>query len=45
MTELREHRDDLDCGRLILTHLGDEMAKQRGQIEIDTADDGLAIKL
>ena len=45
LRELREHRDDLDCGRLILTHLGDEMAKQRGQIEIDTADDGLAIKL
>jgi len=45
LQELREHRDDLDCGRLILTHLGDEMAKQRGQIEIDTADDGLAIKL
>lgn len=44
LRELREHRDDLDCGRLILTHLGDEMAKQRGQIEIDTADDGLAIK-
>ena len=45
LDELREHRDDLDCGRLILTHLGDEMAKQRGQIEIDTADDGMAIKL
>jgi ribonuclease BN (tRNA processing enzyme) len=45
LQELREHRDDFDCGRLILTHLGDEMAKQRGQIEIETADDGMAIKL
>jgi len=45
LQELREHRDDLDCGRLILTHLGEEMAQQRGQIEIETADDGLAIKI
>lgn len=45
LEELREHRDDFDCGRLILTHLGDEMADQRGQIEIETADDGLIVKL
>lgn len=45
LRELREHRDEFDCGRLILTHLGHEMAKQRGQIEIETADDGLAVKL
>ena len=45
LRELREHRDDLDCGRLILTHLGHKMANQRGQIEIETADDGMAVKL
>jgi ribonuclease BN (tRNA processing enzyme) len=45
LEELREHRDDLDCGRLILTHLGEEMSGERGQIEIETADDGLAVKL
>lgn len=45
LEELREHRDDLDCGRLILTHLGEEMSAQRGQIELETADDGLAVKL
>lgn len=45
LEELREHRDDLDCGRLILTHLGQEMSDQRGQIEIETADDGMAVKL
>jgi ribonuclease BN (tRNA processing enzyme) len=45
LEELREHRDDLDCGRLILTHLGREMAERRGQIEIETADDGLTVKL
>ena len=45
LEELRSHRDDLDCGRLVLTHLGEEMSRQRGQIEIETADDGMAIKL
>ncbi len=45
LEELREHRDDLDCGRLILTHLGEDMSKERGQIEIETADDGMAVKL
>ena len=45
LDELREHRDDLDCGRLILTHLGEDMAHERGQIEIDTADDGMVVKL
>jgi ribonuclease BN (tRNA processing enzyme) len=45
LDEIREHRDDLDCGRLILTHLGEEMALERGRLEIETADDGLAVKL
>lgn len=45
LDELREHRDDLDCGRLILTHLGEEMSQERGQIEIETADDGMAVEL
>ena len=45
LEELREHRDDFDCGRLILTHLGADMTGERGQIEIETADDGMAVKL
>jgi len=45
LAELREHRDDLDCGRLILTHLGESMTGRRGQIELETADDGFAVKL
>lgn len=45
LQQLREHRDELDCERLILTHLGHDMSDRRGQIEIETADDGLAIKL
>lgn len=45
LEELREHRDDFDCGRLILTHLGEEMSRLRGQLELETADDGFAVKL
>jgi len=45
LEEIREHRDDIDCGRLMLTHLGDSMQRLRGEIEIETADDGLAVKL
>jgi ribonuclease BN (tRNA processing enzyme) len=45
LEELREHRDDLDCGRMLLTHLGEGMSRRRGQIEFETADDGLAVKL
>ncbi len=45
LDQLIEHRDEFDVGSLVLTHLGSEMAKQRGQCEIDTADDGLIVKL
>lgn len=45
LEELREHRDDLDTNRLILTHLGEEMSRERGKIELETADDGMAVKL
>jgi ribonuclease BN (tRNA processing enzyme) len=45
LEELRAHRRELDCGRLVLTHLGEEMAQRRGQLELDTADDGLLIRL
>ncbi len=45
LEELRAHRGAFDCGRLILTHLGEEMSRERGQIEIETADDGMAVKL
>jgi len=45
LDQLLEHRDRFDVGSLVLTHLGDEMAGLRGQCELDTADDGLMIKL
>ncbi len=37
---LQERADELDCGRLILTHLGDEMVPFRGRLDLETADDG-----
>ena len=45
LDEIVEHQAEFDCGRLILTHLGAEMADQRGRCEIETADDGLVQKL
>ena len=42
---LAERRDRFDCGQMILTHLGSEMIPYRGRTEIDTADDGLSVKL
>jgi ribonuclease BN (tRNA processing enzyme) len=45
LEELAERRDDFDCARLVATHLGAEMAKRRGACEIETADDGLVIRL
>ena len=38
-------KSSFDCGRIILTHLGAQMANRRGQCEFETADDGLTIKL
>ena len=42
---LWEQRPLFDCDRLLLTHLGSEMSDRRGLCEIDTADDGLVVKL
>ena len=43
--ELVEHRDEFDCGRMILTHLGADMAERRGRCDFETADDGLKLAL
>jgi ribonuclease BN (tRNA processing enzyme) len=42
---LCERREEFDCGRMVLTHLGSEMADRRGRCAFETADDGLAIKI
>ena len=42
---LLDQRERFDCGRILLTHLGDEMADRRGQCAYETADDGLSVRL
>ena len=45
LEELSDHRNEFDCGRHVLTHLGKEMADLRGRVDFETADDGLVVKL
>jgi ribonuclease BN (tRNA processing enzyme) len=42
---LVERAGSFACGRLVLTHLGAQMAPLRGRLELETADDGLTIEL
>lgn len=42
---LETHAERFDCGRLLLTHLGPAMSERRGQLAIETADDGLTLEL
>lgn len=43
--ELAGRRGAFDCGRMLLTHLGAEMAARRGSLALETADDGMLVKL
>jgi ribonuclease BN (tRNA processing enzyme) len=45
LRELSSRRSQFECGRMVLTHLGQEMTDRRGRCGFETADDGLAIKL
>lgn len=40
-----EHRPEFDTKRFILTHLGREVLKRRGELEIELASDGLVVEL
>jgi len=42
---LLQKRKQLDCQRLLLTHMGPEMLAQIGQLELETLDDGDIIVL
>ena len=42
---LIERRDQLDCRRLIITHLGPEMLANREALEIEAAVDGVTIEI
>jgi len=40
-----EHRHELGCRRIILTHLGESMLKRCGSLEFECAQDGMYIEL
>lgn len=42
---IREHRDELDAGRLVLTHMSPDMLSRLGEVEDETAYDGLVLEL
>lgn len=42
---LRAKRDELDCRRLILTHLGADVLARADELELECASDGLTIDL
>jgi ribonuclease BN (tRNA processing enzyme) len=43
--ELVANRSRFDCGRVILTHLGQEMVDRRATSDFEVADDGLKIRI
>ena len=45
LEELAETRPVFDCGRLVLTHLGEDMRSLNDYGPFEVADDGLVIKL
>jgi len=45
LEEMSERRNEFDCGRILLTHLGEEMRSLRDYAGYDVADDDLIIKL
>jgi ribonuclease BN (tRNA processing enzyme) len=42
---LSAHREEFECGRMILTHLGSAMHARRNKLDFEVADDGLALEL
>lgn len=42
---LAEHRAQLSCRRLVLTHMSEDMLAHRGEIDVETAEDGRTIVL
>lgn len=43
--ELMEHRSELDCGEMILTHLGEETIAHLSEVELPYATDGMTLEL
>ena len=45
LDQIKKKETEFNCDRMILTHLGNEMSKARNEAGIETADDGLKVKL
>lgn len=43
--EIAAHREELHCGRIVLTHLGPEAVARRGDMPFEVAEDGMSITL
>jgi ribonuclease BN (tRNA processing enzyme) len=43
--KLLEHRGELDCRRIILTHLGPTMLERCGSLEFECAHDGMVVEV
>jgi ribonuclease BN (tRNA processing enzyme) len=42
---LRQHRERIDCRRLILTHMSQDMLSRMGEVELECAEDGKIVVL
>lgn len=42
---LLAHRAELGCRQIILTHMGEDVLKRRGEIELEAAEDGMEVIL
>ncbi|MCP5044923.1 MAG: MBL fold metallo-hydrolase [bacterium] len=45
LDQLEEKEASFNCERTILTHLGEDMSKARGDVRFETADDGMRVKI
>jgi len=45
LEELVERRSLFDCGRMVITHLGEDMSGRRASCDFEAADDGLKIRI
>jgi len=45
LEEVVRHRDEFECGRVVLTHLGPEMRERSDYAGFEVADDGMVLKL
>jgi ribonuclease BN (tRNA processing enzyme) len=42
---LLNHRAELGCKRLIVTHMGEDLLNRKGEIELEVAEDGMEVTL